>query len=150
MNNPQTKKLLGWKRKRYKIGVCNGCFDLLHSGHKYLIKKAKNKTDKLILLINSDSSIRKIKGNSRPYENLLTRTKKLNKLKAVDMVVSFDQTTPLRTIKMIKPDYLFKGSDYKKEKISGYNFLKKYGGKVIIIKRIKDYSSTSIINKKIK
>ena len=150
MNNPQTKKLLRWKRGKYKIGVCNGCFDLLHSGHKYLIKKAKNKTDKLILLINSDSSIRKIKGNSRPYENLLIRTKKLNKLKAVDMVVSFDQTTPLRTIKMIKPDYLFKGSDYKKEKISGYNFLKKYGGKVIIIKRIKDYSSTSIINKKIK
>lgn len=148
MNNPQTKKLLEWKRRKYKIGVCNGCFDLLHSGHKYLIKKAKNKTNKLILLINTDSSIRKIKGNSRPYENLITRTKKLNKLKAVDMVIPFNETTPLRTIKIIKPDYLFKGSDYKKEKISGYNFLKKYGGRVIIIKRIKNYSTTSIINKK--
>ena len=72
---------------------------------------------------------------------------KLNQ-KAVDMVISFKETTPLRTIKMIKPDYLFKGSDYKKEKISGYNFLKKYGGRVIIIKRIKNFSTTSIINKK--
>ena len=147
MNIKQTKKINEWKRKKYKIGVCNGCFDLLHTGHKYLIKKAKNKTNKLILLINSDSSIKKIKGKSRPYENLLTRTKKLKKLRAVDMVVSFRQTTPLATIKMVKPDYLFKGSDYKKEKISGYNFVKKYGGKVIIIKRIRNYSTTSIIKK---
>ena len=122
MNNPQTKKLLRWKRGKYKIGVCNGCFDLLHSGHKYLIKKAKNKTDKLILLINSDSSIRKIKGNSRPYENLLIRTKKLNKLKAVDMVVSFNETTPLRTIKMIKPDYLFRDRITKKKKFQDIIF----------------------------
>ena len=148
MNKKQISKIIKWKEKNYKIGICNGCFDLLHSGHKYLIKKAKRKTDKLILLINSDSSIKKIKGKSRPYEILSIRSKKLNRLRAVDMVISFNQTTPLRTIKKIKPDYLFKGSDYKKEKISGYNFLRKYGGKVIIIKRIKEFSTTSIINKK--
>ena len=148
MNNNQIKRINEWKRKNYKIGVCNGCFDLLHSGHKYLIKKAKAKTDKLIMLINSDNSIKKIKGKLRPFESLITRTKKLNKLRTVDLVISFNQTTPLKTIKKIKPNYIFKGSDYKKEKISGYNFIKKCGGKVVIIKRLEDYSTTSIIKKR--
>ena len=148
MNIKQSQKINKWKQKNYTIGVCNGCFDVLHSGHKYLIKKAKKRTDKLILLINSDNSIKKIKGKLRPFEKLITRTKKLNKLRTVDMVISFNQTTPLKTIKEIRPNFLFKGSDYKKEKISGFNYLKKYGGKVIVIKRLKDYSTTSIINKR--
>ena len=93
----------------------------------------KLKTDKLILLINSDNSIKKLKGKYRPYEKLSVR-KKLNfNLREVNMVLSFNQTTPLKMIRNIKPDYIFKGSDYTKRKVSGYNFITKYGGEVVII-----------------
>ena len=136
-----------WKDKGFKIGICNGCFDHLHKGHKYLIRQAKTRTDKLILLINSDNSVKKLKGKFRPYENLNIRTKKLIKLKEVNLVLSFSQTTPLKIIKKIKPDFIFKGSDYIKKKVSGYKFLKKYGGKVIILKKLKGVSTSSILNK---
>jgi len=149
LSNKFFSKIKKWKKNNFKIGVCNGCFDYLHEGHKYLIKQAKKKTDKLILLINSDSSIKKLKGKFRPYENLKIRKKKLIKLKEVNLVLSFNQTTPLRIIKRIKPDLIFKGSDYKKKEVSGYKFVKKYGGKVIILKKLKGIS-TSVILKKLK
>tara|TARA_B100000242_G_C42763918_1_gene355914 strand:+ start:131 stop:589 length:459 start_codon:yes stop_codon:yes gene_type:complete len=136
-----------WRDKGFRIGVCNGCFDYLHKGHKYLIKQAKKKTDKLILLINSDNSVKKIKGKFRPYEKLSVRKKKLISLREVNLVLSFNQTTPLKMIKNIKPDYIFKGSDYTKRKVSGYKFITKYGGKVIILKKLQGISTSSLIKK---
>ncbi len=136
-----------WRDKGFSIGVCNGCFDYLHKGHKYLIKQAKKKTDKLILLINSDNSIKKLKGKYRPYEKLSVRKKKLINLREVNMVLSFNQTTPLKMIRNIKPDYIFKGSDYTKRKVSGYNFITKYGGEVIILKKLRGISTSSLIKK---
>ena len=127
--------------------MCNGCFDLLHKGHLHLIKKSKKKCDKLVILLNSDKSVKKIKGSKRPIENEKKRKLKLIKLKHVSDVLIFSQTTPLKLIKKIKPNYIFKGSDYKNKKISGKNYLKKYGGKVILIKILKNYSTTKIIRK---
>ena len=135
------------EKKGLSIGVCNGCFDLLHKGHLHLIKKSKKKCDKLVILLNSDKSVKKIKGSKRPIENEKKRKLKLIKLKHVSDVLIFSQTTPLKLIKKIKPNYIFKGSDYKNKKISGKNYLKKYGGKVILIKILKNYSTTKIIRK---
>lgn len=148
MNKQGINLIKKWKDKGFKIGVCNGCFDYLHKGHKYLIKKAKKKTDKLILLINSDNSVKKLKGKFRPYEKLSIRKKKLIDLKEVNLVLSFNQTTPLKMIKNIKPDYIFKGSDYTKRKVSGYKFITKYGGKVIILKRLRGISTSFLIKRK--
>ena len=145
MKNILKNKILKWKKKGLSIGVCNGCFDLLHKGHLHLIKKSKKKCDKLVILLNSDKSVKKIKGSKRPLENEKKRKLKLIKLKQVSDVVIFRETTPLKLIKKIKPNYIFKGSDYKNKKISGKNYIKKYGGKVILIKILKNYSTTKII-----
>lgn len=140
-------KLLVWKKKKLSIGVCNGCFDLLHKGHLHLIKESKKKCDKLIILLNSNKSVKKIKGKKRPVDGEKIRKIKLMKLKEVSDVLIFRETTPFNLIKKIKPDYIFKGSDYKNKKISGHNFIKTYGGKLIIIKILNNYSTTKIIKK---
>ena len=139
--------LLNWKKKKLSIGVCNGCFDLLHKGHLHLIKKSKKKCDKLVILLNSNKSVKKIKGEKRPYEGEKIRKFKLLKLKEVSDVLTFRESTPYNLIKMIKPDYIFKGADYKNKKVSGHNYIKKYGGKLILIKILKNYSTTKIIKK---
>ena len=148
MKNSLKKKLLTWKKKGLSIGVCNGCFDLLHKGHLHLIRNSKKRCDKLLILLNSDKSVKKIKGKERPIENEKKRKSKLIKFKEVSDVMIFRESTPLKIIKDIKPDYIFKGSDYKNKWISGQNYIKKYGGKTILIKILKNYSTTSIINQK--
>ncbi len=134
--------------ENYKLGVTNGCFDLLHKGHLHSLKSAKRYCDKLVVLINSDKSVKKNKGRLRPIENQILRKKKLLKNKNVDMVLVFNSLTPFKMIKQIKPQILFKGSDYKKKKIIGSDFVIKNGGKVKILQNVKGISTTSIINKK--
>ncbi len=133
-----------------KIVFTNGCFDILHAGHISLFKEAKKHGDILILALNSDISIRKIKGLSRPINNLEDRLKILEAISYIDFIVSFDEITPLKLIKKIKPSVLIKGGDYQKKNIIGYNFVNSYGGKVIISKYLKGYSSSNVINKLIK
>lgn len=144
------KKIIKWKNNGFKVGIANGCFDLLHKGHLYLLKKSKSKCDKLIVLLNSDSSVKKIKGKNRPIENQTIRRKKLMYNKYIDGVIIFNEVTPLKKIKEIKPDFIFKGSDYKKKEVIGYNFIKKYDGKVILISLLKKYSTSSILKKNVK
>ena len=103
-------------KKKFKLGVTNGCFDLLHSGHLYSLKQAKSLCTYLIVLLNSDNSVRKIKGNNRPIQNENLRKKKLLATKLVHKVVIFEETTPLKKIKLLNPDVLFKGNEYKKKK----------------------------------
>ena len=141
------KKFLDWKKKGLTLGVCNGCFDLLHKGHLQLLKKSKKKCDRLVVLLNSDKSVKKIKGIRRPYENEKKRKLNLMKVKDVNDVLIFKETTPLKLIKKINPNYIFKGSDYRNKNISGKNYIKKYGGKVILIKILKNFSTTKIIEK---
>ena len=137
-------KINKWKKK-FKIGVTNGCFDLLHKGHTFSLKQCNKYCDKLIVLLNSDKSVKKLKGINRPIENEKLRKKKLLKSKLVDHVIIFNETNPLKIIKRIKPDFLFKGSDYRNKKIIGNKYVKSYGGKVKILKNLKGISTTKIL-----
>tara|TARA_B100000900_G_scaffold415939_1_gene448008 strand:+ start:6256 stop:6696 length:441 start_codon:yes stop_codon:yes gene_type:complete len=135
-------------KKKFELGVTNGCFDLLHKGHLYSLEQAKKYCKILIVLLNSDSSVKKIKGKNRPIQNQQIRKKRLLKTRYVDKVIIFEETTPLKKIKLIKPNVIFKGLEYKNKSISGKIFLEKNGGKVILLKRLKKISTTKIINEK--
>jgi D-beta-D-heptose 7-phosphate kinase/D-beta-D-heptose 1-phosphate adenosyltransferase len=134
-----------WKLVKLKIGVTNGCFDVLHSGHLHLLSEAKKNCDKLIVLLNSDKSIKKIKGKNRPMLKLNQRIKLLKMIKDVDDVEVFEEKTPEKIIRKILPNILFKGSDYKAKELIGYDIINNNGGKVKIIKKLKDFSSSKLI-----
>lgn len=135
------------KKKGERIAFTNGCFDILHYGHIKYLQDAKNMSDVLVLGLNSDRSIKKIKGGSRPINNQLARSKVLSALTCVDYVTIFNEETPLKLIRLLRPDILIKGADWKIEKISGADFVKSYGGKVLAIPYIKGYSTTQQIKK---
>lgn len=136
-------------KKKYKLGLTNGCFDLLHKGHIFSLKQAKKFCYKLIVLLNSDQSIKKLKGKSRPIQKQNLRKKKLLNLKYVDEVIIFNSTSPLKLIKKISPNVIFKGSDYKNKKIIGSEFIRSKGGKVIILKNLKNISTTKLLKKNV-
>ena len=135
-----------WRKNKYSIGFTNGCFDIIHSGHIDMLKKASEACDKLIVAINSDLSIKKLKGSKRPILNLEARKKLLQALKMVDFVISFNEDTPIKLIKKIKPDILFKGADYKINEIVGAEFIKNNGGSVVRISLTKNQSTTKLIS----
>ena len=141
------EKLKKDREKGLKIGFTNGCFDVLHYGHISCIERSKQHCDKLIIAINSDSSVKKIKGNNRPINNELYRAKILSSLKFCDYVIIFKETTPLSIIKKIKPDLITKGGDYKNKKIVGENEVKKWGGRAMTLEFVNGLSSTNILNK---
>jgi len=134
-------------KSKKRIGFTNGCFDIVHAGHIELLQKAKKNCDYLIVGLNSDSSVRKLKGNQRPILNLKHRSKIISSIKYVDQIKVFKESTPLMLIKKIKPDIIFKGSDYIKKKVVGYDFQTKRKKQVKIIKLLKNISTTKIIRK---
>ena len=140
-------KLEEWKNLKKTIVFTNGCFDLLHKGHIDLLTRASELGDKLIVGINSDKSVKKIKGDNRPIENQKTRKKNLLNLKYVDDVYVFEETTPLKIIKFICPDVLVKGADYDVHEIVGAKFVSTYGGKVKTIQLTPGFSTTKSIEK---
>ena len=131
------------KSKGKKIVFTNGCFDILHLGHLKIINEAKRKGDVLIIGLNSDSSIKKIKGSKRPILTQSSRAKLLANMIGVDYVVIFNEATPYNLIKRIKPDVLVKGGDWKKDKIVGNELVKK----IYRVKLCLGHSTTGIINK---
>jgi rfaE bifunctional protein nucleotidyltransferase chain/domain len=137
------------KRRRtgQKMVFTNGCFDLIHAGHVSYLEKARNLGDFLVVGLNSDKSVRTIKGNERPVMPQESRARVLASLSSVDYVVIFDELTPESLICSILPDFLVKGSDWKEDEIVGADTVKKKGGKVVRISLLKDFSSTSIIKK---
>jgi len=135
------------KKKGKKIVFTNGCFDILHTGHIKLLKKAKGLGDILIVGINKDSSIKKLKGKGRPIMDEKQRIEIISAIEFVDYVVPFGQTTPENLIRIIKPDIIVKGGDYKKDEVIGKDIVEKYGGKVYIFPLLKNISTTKIINK---
>ena len=139
------KKIVQLKKENISIGFTNGCFDLLHKGHIYSISEAKKKCDYLIIAINSDISVSIIKGPNRPIDDQVNRVSKLSKLDDVDAIIIFYDDNPLKLIKDIKPDILFKGTDYKDKEIIGSEFIIKNGGKVELIDILNGYSTTNII-----
>ena len=129
------------------IVFTNGCFDIIHSGHLDLLKEAKSYGDKLIVGLNSDKSVSKLKGPERPIIGQSERKKILSALKFVDEVIIFNEENPLKLIKKLKPSILVKGADYTKEQIVGGAFVESYGGEIKLVKLTKGKSSSKIINK---
>ncbi len=135
------------KARGKKIVFTNGCFDILHYGHVQYLEKAKREGDILIAALNSDTSVKRIKGKNRPIVAEKDRLRVLSGLESVDYAVLFKEDTPLKTIEAIKPDILIKGGDWKKNKIVGADFVSSYGGKIITVKLAKGRSSTNLIKK---
>lgn len=131
------------KKAGKKIVFTNGCFDILHAGHVKSIEFAKSKGDILVLGLNNDISIKRIKGPTRPINKQADRAIVLAALEAVDAVCIFGQDTPLELIKLVKPDVLVKGADYKNKEIVGAEF----AGKVVLFPLLKGRSTTNLINK---
>lgn len=142
------QKVANWKKEGKKIVFSNGCFDILHRGHIEYLAKASSLGDILIIGLNADISVKRIKGQTRPINDEQARAILLAALSFVDAVVLFDEDTPYNLINHIKPDFLVKGKDYKAKDVVGYDILKKYGGKVKTIELVEGYS-TSDIEKKI-
>lgn len=136
-----------YKNNGLSIVFTNGCFDLLHSGHLDLLRRASEFGDKLIVGLNSDVSVKKLKGRSRPIENESVRSNNLLDKSFVDDVIIFSEITPKKLIEQIMPNVLVKGGDYKKEEIVGYNNVTKNGGVVRIVPLTPGFSTTLIINK---
>jgi D-glycero-beta-D-manno-heptose 1-phosphate adenylyltransferase len=136
-----------WQRNGQTIVFTNGCFDILHIGHVDYLEKARELGDKLVLGLNTDSSIRRIKGPERPIVAEMPRARVMAALAFVDAVVLFDEDTPLRLIQTIRPDILVKGDDYTVENIIGADFVIANGGSVQTISLVKGFSTSSIIEK---
>ena len=140
-------KVSQWKKNKMKVAFTNGCFDILHLGHLEILTKSKEFGDRLIVAVNSDESVRKLKGKERPVNDFQTRSNMLASFSFVDYVVEFSDDTPKKLIQIIKPDFLIKGGDYKKKDIVGNDIVSSYGGETIIIPLIDGLSSTNTINK---
>jgi rfaE bifunctional protein nucleotidyltransferase chain/domain len=144
----QLKKIIdSLKKAGEKIVFTNGCFDILHYGHVKYLEEAKNKGDCLVVAVNSDNSVKKLKGANRPLVSQKYRQKVLAGLECVDFVVLFGEETPLKTIKALRPDVLIKGGDWKEKDIVGSDFVKSHGGKVFSIGFVKGFSTSALIKK---
>ncbi|QHT68154.1 D-glycero-beta-D-manno-heptose 1-phosphate adenylyltransferase [Rhodocytophaga rosea] len=142
-----TQVVSQWKQQKLSIVFTNGCFDIIHIGHVDYLEKARALGDKLILGLNSDSSVRNIKGEKRPVVSEYARARVMAALSFVDAVVLFDEDTPLRLIQTIKPDILVKGDDYMLENIVGADFVIENGGSVKTVPLVKGFSTSAIIQK---
>lgn len=140
-------RLAQWRVKSDRIVFTNGCFDILHVGHLHTLKESIQLGDKLIVGLNSDASVSRLKGKERPIVNQLDRSEMLAAFEMVDAVIIFEDDTPEELIQMIKPDVLCKGGDWSIENIVGGDFVKSYGGQVVSIPFIQGYSSSSLIDK---
>ena len=134
-----------WRRQGLRIGFTNGCFDLLHPGHVALLGQAKGACDRLVVALNSDASTARLKGPGRPIQSESERAAVLASTAAVDLVVIFEEDTPLGLIRAIRPHLLVKGADYRLEEVVGAEFIKKSGGEVLLAEVLPGYSTTATI-----
>ena len=141
------KNIEKWRGEKKKIVFTNGCFDLIHLGHIEVLARSSDLGDKLIIGVNSDLSIKKLKGENRPIIEESSRIRQLSALEFVDAVVLFDEDTPLKLIETIKPDVITKGGDYTAKNVVGKEVVSQKNGEVVIIPLTQGYSTTSILNK---
>ena len=141
------KKLNLWREKGRTIVFSNGCFDILHRGHVEYLSKAADLGDILIIGLNTDDSVRRLKGQSRPVNDEKARAVVLAALEFVDAIMFFEEDTPYNLIKRVQPDVLVKGKDYKAEDIVGYDIVTAKGGKVETIELVDGFSTTSILER---
>jgi D-beta-D-heptose 7-phosphate kinase/D-beta-D-heptose 1-phosphate adenosyltransferase len=137
--------ITNYKNKGKKVVFSNGCFDIIHKGHKTFLKGAKKLGDFLIIGLNSDSSVKELKGLNRPVNDQSNRAENLLKLGHVDAVTIFSELTPEKLIYDLSPDLIVKGGDYKPDEVVGGDYVQSYGGKVIILPFLPGYSTTKII-----
>ncbi len=138
------------KKRGNRIVFTNGCFDLLHLGHVSYLERVKSKGDLLIVAINSDRSVRLLKGRGRPLVPQSERARVLASLASVDYITIFNEPTPLSLIQALKPDVLVKGADWKEDHIVGSDVVKRSGGKVVTVQVVKGVSTTQIIKRIVK
>lgn len=136
-----------WRFKSEKIVFTNGCFDILHRGHVEYLAKAAALGSKLVIGLNTDASVKRLKGESRPINDQEARAIILSSLIFTDRIIFFEEDTPLELIRYIQPDILVKGSDYKPEDIVGYDIVKAKGGEVITIDLTEGFSTTAILER---
>ena len=136
-----------WRAEGLVVGFTNGCFDLIHAGHISLIAQAATACDRLIVALNSDASVQRLKGPTRPVQPLEARAAVMNGLKGVDLVVSFDEDTPLETIRALMPDVLVKGADYAEGEVVGGDIVKAAGGRIVLAHLTEGQSTTAIVAK---
>ena len=142
-----TQTIKQWKKKSESIVFTNGCFDLIHLGHLYYLAEAASLGDRLVVAVNSDNSVKDLKGINRPIKNQETRMNLLASLAVVDMVILFDETTPLQLIEAIVPDILVKGGDWRTEDIVGSDIVLKNNGRVESLSFVEGNSTTALIEK---
>jgi D-beta-D-heptose 7-phosphate kinase/D-beta-D-heptose 1-phosphate adenosyltransferase len=134
-----------WRRNGLRIGFTNGCFDLLHPGHVALLEQARRACDRLVVGLNNDASVARLKGSSRPVQNEEARGAVLASLASVDLVVLFAEETPLDLIAEIRPELLVKGADYRLDEVVGADIVQSYGGKVLLAELLPGHSTTATI-----
>jgi len=141
------KRRVQWQENKERVVFTNGCFDLLHLGHLTYLSQARSLGEVLIVGLNSDSSVRKIKGSQRPIKTQDERRLHLAALSFVDAVIIFEDETPAELIAALQPDILVKGGDYRPEEVVGRETVEKAGGQVVILPFLSGYSSTKLIQK---
>ncbi len=143
----ELSRLLDVIRGKKVVVFTNGCFDVIHRGHVEYLYFAKGLGDLLVVAVNSDNSVKRLKGEGRPINKLEDRMTVLAALEMVDYVVPFDEDTPYEVIKLLRPDIIVIGGDYKPEEVVGKDIVESYGGKVIIAPYIRGYSTTEILRR---
>ncbi|WP_027579917.1 D-glycero-beta-D-manno-heptose-7-phosphate kinase [Bradyrhizobium sp. Ai1a-2] len=134
-----------WRRQGLRVGFTNGCFDILHPGHVKVLTAARGACDRLIVGLNSDASVRRLKGPDRPVQDERARAEVLAALEAVDLVAIFEEDTPIKLITAIKPSVLVKGGDYTREQVVGHEIVEAHGGEVLLVDILPGFSTTSLV-----
>jgi D-beta-D-heptose 7-phosphate kinase/D-beta-D-heptose 1-phosphate adenosyltransferase len=141
------ERLDEWRRQDLRIGFTNGCFDLLHPGHIKVLTGARSTCDRLVVGLNSDASVKRLKGLDRPVQDALARAEILAALEAVDLVVVFEEDTPEKLIARVKPKVLVKGGDYTRDQVVGHEIVEAQGGEVVLVELAPGYSTTAMVKR---
>jgi D-beta-D-heptose 7-phosphate kinase/D-beta-D-heptose 1-phosphate adenosyltransferase len=140
-------RLAEWRQQGLRIGFTNGCFDLLHPGHIRLLTEARGACDYLIVGLNSDASVKRLKGEGRPVQEQQARAEVLASIEAVDQVVIFEDDTPLELIGRVRPKVLVKGADYRIEEVVGRDLVESYGGEVVLVNLVPGFSTSALVQR---
>jgi D-beta-D-heptose 7-phosphate kinase / D-beta-D-heptose 1-phosphate adenosyltransferase len=143
------ERLAEWRRRGLRIGFTNGCFDLLHPGHVKLLTAARAACDSLVVGLNSNASVRRFKGEGRPVQDQQARAEVLAALEAVDLVVLFEQDTPLELIARVRPKVLVKGADYRIDEVVGRDLVEADGGEVLLVELVPGHSTSELVERRL-
>jgi D-beta-D-heptose 7-phosphate kinase/D-beta-D-heptose 1-phosphate adenosyltransferase len=140
-------QLAEWKSQGQRVGFTNGCFDILHPGHVKVLTAARAACDRLIVGLNSDASVKRLKGEGRPVQDERARAEVLAALEAVDLVAIFEEDTPIDLIAKVRPSVLVKGGDYTREQVVGHEIVEAAGGEVVLVDVLPGHSTTSLVDR---